>query len=316
MSTKLPQYVLNQLKDLEPELKKAGRYGNFKEAKEITQKIQNLFPDNLNHHRLLQARNWFFQAALEDNQIPFAIRGFEGIRIRAAENTRTYLEATVLLGICHLRSRNTEKAKQYIRESILKINNIKSDQRRNQLQKRIIQRIEFECILGQLKMDKGEYLPPEEMHAKAIEMVKNKSDQEIFGLVGQQLPQSALQLTENITDYSVKLLPIGDQKLLAPPPSISTTQFGQKVIDTVKRVGWRSVCDPDSEIYNLWSKQVPEVFNKGYFAGAIATTCAKFSIGLPILAVGVVAILMRYSATEFCERYQPNDIMIDIKDKR
>lgn len=315
MTTKLPEYVLNRLRYLEPKLKAAGKYGKFDEAQKIAQEIQNLFPNDLNHHRLLQARNWFFQAALEDNQTIYAINGFNGIRIRAADNTRTYLEATVMLGICYLRNNDIKKAKEYIRESILKINNIKSDQRRNQLQKRIITRIEFECLLGQLKMETGEYLPVEELHKKAIEMVKNKSDQEIFGIVGEGLPQAALQLTENIKDYSVKLLPIGDQKLLAPPPSVSKTEFGKKVIDIVKRVGWRSVCDPEGEIYNLWSKQVPDIFNKGYFAGAIATTCAKFSIGLPILAVGVVAILMKHSAAEFCERYQPKDIMIDKKDK-
>lgn len=315
MTTKLHKYVLEQLRILEPKLKLAAKYGKFTEADKITKEIHKLFPDDRNHHRLLQAKNWYFQAALEDNQISYATRGFESVRIRANKNTRTYLEATVLLGVCHLRNSNLKEAKYYIRESILKINNIKSDERRNQLQKRIINRIEFECILGQIKVKDGEFLDPKELHEKAVKVLQNKSDQEIFNMVGANLPQGALQLTQEIKDYSVKLLPLGDQKLLAPPPSMSSVQFGKKVIETVKRVGWRSVCDPESEIYNLWKNQVPDIFNKGYFASAVAASCAKFSIGLPILAIGVVAILMKYSATEFCESFNPQDIMIDRKEK-
>ena len=69
MTTKLSEYVLNRLRYLEPKLKAAGKYSRFDEAQQIAQEIQNLFPNDLNHHRLLQARNWYFQAALEDNQI-------------------------------------------------------------------------------------------------------------------------------------------------------------------------------------------------------------------------------------------------------
>ncbi len=316
MAYKLEKYVLDQLKILEPQLRRAAKYGHFKEAERLTKEIHKLFPDDRNHYRVLQAKNWFFQAALEDNKIRYAIRGYENVRIRANQNTRTYLEATVLLGICHLRDRNIDTAKKYIREAILNINNIKSDQRRNQLQKRIIQRIEFECILGQLKMEGGQFLESDELHKRAVIMLQNKSEQEIFTLVGEHLPQSSLQLTQNIKNYSIKLLPFGDQKLLNPPPSISSTQFGEKVLNVVKSVGWRTICDPDSEIYNLWEKQVPEIFNKGYFASAMAVTCAKFSIGIPMLAIGAVAIIMKYSAAEFCDRYQPQDLMISRKDKR
>lgn len=315
MTTKLHEYVLQQLKILEPKLRLAAKYGKFNEAEKITKEIQQLFPDDRNHHRLLQAKNWFFQSALEDNQISYAIRGFESIRLRANDNTRTYLEATILLGICHLRGNQIDLAKKYIREAILKINNVKSNERRHQLQKRIIQRIEYECLLGQLKTKDGEYLETKELHEKAIIMLQNKSDQEIFSIVGTNIPKTALFLTENIKDYSIKLLPVGDQKLLTPPASVSTTEFGKKVIETVKRAGWRTVCDSDSEIYHLWKKQVPDVFNKGYFASAIAATCMKFSIGLPILATGVVAVLMKYGAEEFCDRYQPLDIMIEKSDK-
>lgn len=315
MSHKLPKNILIQLRELEPKLKHAAKYGNFNEAENVIKKIQTLFISDRNHHRVLQAKNWFFQAALEDNRIDYAKRGYESIRIRAKQNTRTYLEATILLGICYLRKKEILLAKEYIREAIQKINNIKSNDRRNQLQKRIISRIEFECILGQLQEKSTKQITAEEIHKQAVEILKNKSDQEIFGLIGTSLPQESLQLTNEIKDYSVKLLPVGDQKLLAPPPSLSVVEFGKKVVETVKRAGWRTVCDTNSEIYKLWNNQIPEVFNKGYFASAIYTTCVKFNIGFPVLAVGVTAILMKYSASEFCEQFKPIDLMISRNDK-
>lgn len=155
MKQKLPDNILHKLRELEPELRLAAKYGNFSEAERIIKTIQSLFVSNRNHFRVLQAKNWFFQSALEDNRIDYAIRGFESVRIRANNNTRTYLEATILLGICHLQKQEIDLAKKHIRESILRINNIVSDERRHQLQKRIIQRIEFECILGQLYTESG-----------------------------------------------------------------------------------------------------------------------------------------------------------------
>ena len=315
MTTKLPDDVLKQLRILEPQLKQAAKHGDFNQAHNIMEKIQRLFSTNRDHHRVLQAKNWYFQAALIDNRIDYAKRGYNSVLIRANENTRTYLEAAVHLGICHLRNNEIQAAKKYIRTAMLHINNIKSDERRNQLQKRMLRRIEFECILGQLRREYSEELDPKELHKRAVEIIKNKSDQEIFIMVGNSLPQDSLLLTQDIKNYSVKLLPINDQKLLAPPPTLSVVEFGKKVVDTVKRAGWRAVCDPESEIYNLWSKQVPKVFNNGYFASAIATTCAKLSIGIPILAVGVTAIIMKYTALEFCERFQPIDLMISRNDK-
>ncbi|MCI5195405.1 MAG: hypothetical protein D3919_04090 [Candidatus Electrothrix sp. AW5] len=315
MSKKLPEDTLVKLRELEPKLIAASKYGKFAESKSLMTEIQRLFLSDRDHHRLLQAKNWYFQAALEDNQIDYAKRGFESIRIRANSNTRIYLEATTLLGICFLRKREIEKAKEYIRETILNINNIKSDNRRTQLQKRIIERIEFECILGQLQEQSPQAMKPAEIQRKAIELLNSKSDQEIFGMIGNSLPQSSLELTHHIKDYSVKLLPVGDQKLLAPPKTLSIIEFGRKVVETVKRAGWRAICDEKSELYHLWQKQVPEFFNKGYFASAIAVTCAKFSIGASVLAIGVTAILMKYTATEFCSKYKPIDIMIGRNEK-
>ncbi|MBD3351645.1 MAG: hypothetical protein GF364_09185 [Candidatus Lokiarchaeota archaeon] len=311
MNRKLPESTLIKLREFEPKLRRAAKYGQIREAERIIKEIQFLFVNDRSHYRILQAKNWYYQALLEDNQVNAAEQGFEAVRLRANHNTRTHLEATMLLGICCLRKRDIESAKKYIREAIQSINSIKSDIRRNQLQKRILERIEVESILGQLSATTStSIINQDELHKKAVKMLQSKSDEEIYGLVGASIPQDSLKLIENIKGYSMNLLPPHDQKLLVSPIPQSNITFGKKVIDTIKRTGWRTICDPDSQIYNLWKNQVPEVFNKGYFASAVAATCAKFSIGLPILAIGVVAILMKYGAQEFCETFQPKDIMI------
>lgn len=311
MIQKLPEKTLKQLRELEPKLQRASKYGQFEEAEKLIREIQKLFIHDRNHHRILQAKNWYYQAALENNKIDDAISGFECIRLRAKENTRIYLEATVLLGICYLRKRNIETSKKYIKEAILSINHIQSHKRRNQFQKRIVERIETESILGYLSSKSPIKINSIELHKEAVKLLQTKCDEEIFSEIGSSISKDVLHQIEGIKDYSIKLLPPRDQKLLQPlkAPESDVT-FGKKIVETIKRISWRAICDPNSQIYNLWSKQIPEVFDKGYFASAVATTCAQYSIGLPIMAAGVVAIIMKYSAMDFCERFQPKDIMI------
>ena len=255
-------------------------------------------------------------AALEANQIDDAISGFKSIRIRAKENTRIYLEATVLLGVCYLRKKDIETAKKYIKEAIASINNIRSDSRRNQFQKRIVDRIESESILGFLSSKNALKIEPDKLHIEAVKLLQTKSDNEIFGDIGSRVSKDVLHQIEGIKDYSIKLLPPRDQKLLQPAKALENdVTFGKRIVETIKRISWRTICEPKSQIYNLWNKQIPEVFNKGYFASAVAVTLAQYSIGLPLIAAGVVAIIMKYSAMDFCERFKPKDIMISRSDK-
>jgi tetratricopeptide (TPR) repeat protein len=316
MTQKLPKKTLDKLRELEPKLQRASKYGQFNEADKIIKEIQKLFIHNRDHHRILRAKNWYYQAALEANRIDDAISGFESIRIRAKENTRIYLEATVLLGICYLRKKNIEAAKIYIKEAISSINNIQSDSRRNQFQKRIVDRVESESIISFLSSKDAIKIESEKLHNEAVKLLQTKSDIEIFSTIGSSVSKDVLHQIEGIKDYSIKLLPPKDQKLLPPAKELENdVTFGKRIAETIKRISWRAICDPKSQIYNLWNKQIPEVFNKGYFASAVAVTLAQYSIGLPLIAAGVVAIIMKYSAMDFCERFKPKDIMISQKEK-
>ena len=68
-------------------------------------------------------------------------------------------------------------------------------------------------------------------------------------------------------------------------------------------------------MYKLWSERVPKVFNEGYFSSAVATAFADFRIGIPIIASGLAALAMKYTAEEFCELAKPKGLMISQYDK-
>jgi hypothetical protein len=136
-STKLTEYQLNKLRPLEEKLKTAIRSGDTENSIEITAEIQSLFPAEWRrHHRLLRAKLWTFEACLDAHRVSYAQNGFVGVRKLAAKNTRLYLEASSLLAVCYLRTKNTSEAKKLIKEVIEKINKISSDRTRHQIQKR------------------------------------------------------------------------------------------------------------------------------------------------------------------------------------
>ena len=312
-STKLTEYQLKMLKPLEVELKHAVTTGDTDRSIEIASQIQEFFPNEWRrHHRLLRAKLWAFESCLDANRISYAQRGFIGIRKLSASNTRIYLEASSLLAICHLREKNTLSAKTLIKEVIEKINNISSERTRRQLQKRLIERIEEECILTELIGSSGANMNVEEIQAKAVLLIQRNSDTEIFELIGNAIPTASISLLRDVRAYSLNQLPAPDRKLLpSPDKAEEPKKLGKITFAIIKRIAWKTVCNPDSTIYKLWSKRVPKVFNEGYFAAAVVTTMGDFRIGIPLLASGISALIMKYTAQEFCDLSRPKGLMID-----
>lgn len=308
---KLPDSVLKELRPLEKQLHAAVRSGKVEQAIEIAGQIQHHFTDR-NHHRLLRAKLWVFEAALDANRLSYAESGFQGVRQLCNSGTRVHLEATALLGVCTLRLGDTAEAKKLFRDVIRNINDIISDRTRRLFQKRLIERIEEECIFTELIGAGEARLDVDEMHEQAVLLIRRNSDNEILKLIGNSVPPKGIALLQDVREYSVKLLSPPDRKALpAPQNAEAPLTIGKRTSTVLQRIAWKTLCDPDSQLYKLWSKQVPEVFNKGYFTGAIATTMASWKIGIPILGAGIAAIAMKSSAEVFCEYAQPKGLMID-----
>lgn len=315
-STKLSEAQLKALRPLEKKLKDAVRAASPENAVEVAGQIQTLFGSNRSHHRLLRAKLWAFEACLDANRINYASNGFIGVRKLSGNTTRLYLEASSLLAVCRLRQKKTNEAKKLVKEVINKINNITSDRTRRQFQKRLIERVEEECILTELIGSGEQYLDVGEVQAKAVLLIQRNSDSEIFKLIGNSVPTASINLLNDVRDYSIKQLPPPDRKLLPPPEkAIAPQAIGKTTFSILRRIAWKTFCDPDSSIYKLWSKRVPKVFNEGYFSAAIVTTLGDFRIGVPLIASGVSALVMKYTAEEFCELAKPKGLMIDKNEK-
>jgi len=316
MGTKVPPEILPRLRELESELQTAVAKGQPEAAIECAGQIQMLFAPNRKHHRLLRAKLWAFEACLDENRLQYAETGFIGIRKLAGSNTRLYIEATAFLGICHLRQKRAAKAKPLIREVINSANNIRSAKRRRQFHKRFIQRIEEECILSELIGTGGAQLDPTEIHDKAVLLLQQNNEDALTTLIGNLIPPSGVLLLREVRDYSILQLPAPERKLLpAPKVAENPKNIGTRALAVLRRIAWRAVCDPESTIYKAWAKKIPKVYNEAYFATALAATFTNWKIGTPLLVSGVVAVVMKYTAHEFCEWAQPRGLMIPIADK-
>lgn len=316
MTTKLPDSLLAQLRPLEDRLKEHLLAQDSDSALETAKRIQALFHPNRSHHRLLRAKLWAYEACVEANRLTLAEPGLIGIRQLTGKSTRLYLEASALLSVVYLRQKKLPQAKDLIREVISNISNIDSSKTRHSFQKRFIDRVEEECIFAELVGSGSSPLDAKEVEEKAIFLIQRSSDSEIYKLIGDNVPVAGVELLENVRSYSIQQLPAPDRKLIGSqeqrPDSLS---IGKTTFAVLRRIAWKTLCKPDSQIYKLWSVKAPKLFNQGYFTAAIVATMNDFRIGIPLLASGIAAIAMKYSAEEFCELSKPKGIMSNRDDK-
>jgi hypothetical protein len=309
-ATKLTEEQLTAIRPLEAALQKAVQQAEPDLAVQLVTKMQDVFPNDRGHHRLLRAKLWAFEAILEANRVVYAEAGFVGIRKLSEPTTRLYLEASALLAVCKLRQKKVPEAKTLITEVISKINNITTERTRRQFQKRLIERIEEECVLTELIGTGDLTLDVAEVEAKA-KVLATHPDDEILKLIGDNVPAASVHLLHDVRTYSIKQLPGPDRKLLpAPETAEEPRQIGRTTFAILKRIAWKTFCKPSSPIYKLWSNRVPKVFNEGYFSAAVVTTLSDFRIGVPMIASGLAALVMKYSAEEFCELAKPKGMMI------
>lgn len=307
---------LKRLAILEPKLKLCVKSGDLNSAKLITTEIQLLLRPSGHETRLLQAKNWLFETALEANSVTYAIAGFEGIIKKSANETRLNLEATSLLAICYLREKNLNKARPLIINAVRNIGNIKSEQRRKQFHTRLIDRLEEECILIGLRDDGATPLDVTKVDQEAIYLIQNKSEEQILTEMGKAVPQNSIDLLKEVRDTYQLSLPKPDIKFLPPPLAEGTKiEIGRRANSALKRVAWRALCNPESEVHKAWSQGLSVVYDKKYIAGAIVSSFTSFSISATMIAASAVALAIKFGVEVFCETFAPNSLMINKKDK-
>lgn len=280
--------------------------------------LQETLRSTGHHTRLLKAKNWLYECAIEAGQYSFAERGFIGTRKLTNRNTRIYLEATGLLAICFLRRDKLDQAKPLVREALDRVRNIKSERKRQQFHSRFLLRLEEECVLAGLHSDTPITMNEQEAIQLALELESsNKTEEQLLIELGRALPPKALHLAEEVRVIFENRLPAPERLALPPPMSEEDLQeVGKRSESALKRVAWRALCDPKSELHQKWTAANDVFFDKKVLMGALGAACIKVSIfpGVIILAA-VVALAIRFGATVFCEKYQPVGLMIEQKDE-
>lgn len=308
---KLTQLQKERLGRLEPQLKLAVAEKDFDKAKRVVADIQEFLRPTGHLTRLVQVKNWLFELALEIEEYDYAERGFIGNRKLVNKNTRLYLEATALLAICYLRKNDYEKAKPYIKEVLKNEKIIKSERTKREFHHGIINRFNEEATLFSLKVEQNEELDLDEVQKEAGLLVASNSADEIYLILGKSLPKQTKDILFQIDDFSKNQLPSAEKKMLpSPKDMIKDETAGKTVFQSLKRVIYKSLCDPESEIYQAWFKNgLGVVLDKKYIASAVTTALMGLGIGFKALAIYAVALIIRFGLDVYCEHYKPIRIM-------
>lgn len=302
---------------LEPALRECAKRGDFESAKDIAAEIQELLRSTGHETRLQQAKTWLFQAALESGKLTTAQMGFTGIRKKTRKTTRVYLEATALEAICFLRKGQLDNAKPLMSEAIKRLSNITSDDRRIQFEKRLLARFEQEWTLAILKEETVFDLNIDEVQTEAGRLLRTSTVEEIEGYVANDMPDSVIDRLYDTYDFTLKQLPSADRLRLPSVEERSKDQeIGRTLLDSTKKVLWRSLCDENSAVHKMWfEKGMMTVLDKKVLTGAVVAVCMGLQIGYFALAAALVATILKTGIEIFCDRFQPTELLIERKDK-
>jgi hypothetical protein len=307
-----------RLSKLEPALRDAVRRGDYEFAKRVTADIQVVLRPTGHETRLMQAKSWLFEAALEADRLETAISGFQGVRQKMSPKTRIYLEASALLAICHLRRRDLDRAEPLMAEVLRNEDVISSERRRRQFRLRIIARFEEEGVLAALVGPTFEPLNLERVQEEDGRIVQTQTEDEILAIIGREVPPEVIKVLLRIHEFAGRQLPAADVKLLAPARTvIEKTAVGRTIYNATTRVVWRSLCDPTSEVYKMWcSEGMMAIIDKKFLTASIVTAMAGMKLGAFALAAALAAMVFKMGLEVFCDVARPSSVMIPISDKK
>jgi hypothetical protein len=275
-------------------------------AKEIVADLQNLLRPTGHFVRLIQSKNKLCELAIELNKTDFALSILNSNMNVINKNTRLYLETISLLAICYLRMKDVEKAKVYIKEVLQNKKIIKTQRTREIFHSEIINRFNEEVALATLT-GFNSYLDPHTIEIESIRIIKTLSEDEIFSNIGRFSPQATRDLIYVVHDYSTKQLMFTERKALpSPDQKVKDREVGLTVFESVKRVIYNSLCNPESEIYKTWyNNGLQVVLDKKYIVTAVASCLGNMGFGIPMIAASVVALITKFGIEIYCTKYRP-----------
>jgi hypothetical protein len=301
------------LQTWEPRLRTAARKGDYAGAKRAIRHIQEALRPTAHETRLQQAKNWLFEAAMESGNITTAISGFIGVREKTRPTTRVYLEATALLAICHLRRNDFSSAEPLMAEALRKDGNISSLKRRAQFRRRMIDRFETEWVISTLRAEaQFEALDPKAVESEVGKAVMTQSEDDLYESAGRAIPPQIVERIFRVYDFARNQVPPAEQQYLpSPKERRRQKEVGKTVVGAVKQVMWKSLCDPDNEIYKQWHKNgLDAVLDKKILWPAVVLACGGVGFARMAVVTAVTALMIKFGIDVFCEWSKPEPLMI------
>ena len=310
---KLTDEQKRKLKIFEAKLRNAVYKGNYRHAKELVLDIQNLLRPTGHETRLMKSKNWLFEAALEAGELGIAENGFRGVIQKTNKNTRVYLEAQALLAIVYLRQGKISEAEPLMKKVLKSDNVIKSERKNRQFRVNVIKRFEEEATIASFRNKFRERMSARDIQNEAGALIQQRTDDEIYEMIGKASPPETKQLILRVSEFAKKQLPPADIKLLpSPKDRINDKNVGITVFQAAKTVMWRSLCDPQSDIYQAWvHKGIGFFFSKIYLGSAVAQALTNLGMGIKALAVPITALIIKFGIEVYCEKYKPQGIMLE-----
>jgi hypothetical protein len=128
--------------------------------------------------------------------------------------------------------------------------------------------------------------------------------------MGEYLPNTTMLMLKNIAEFTLKQIPAPDRLLLpAPLDDKQKREVGLKIHSAIKRVAWKSLCDPNSEIYKTWSNTLSFLHDPKFISGIVIAAFIKQGISIIMVVSAVVALVIRFGINVFCEYTEPSILM-------
>lgn len=296
---------------LEPNLKAAVYAGEYTKAKLAAAEIQILLRATGHENRLMRAKTWLFEAALNAGEVHTAEAGFQGIRKKTAATTRVHLEATALLVVCFLRQQKIAAAEPLIAE-VLQGKSIRDADRRRHFIESVTSRYQLESYISAVKGLAFETLKAENIDEEAVKaVVPNRTDDELYAEIAAALPREVIEFVFKVDCAARKQLTMTEVLYLPSPAQLERrVEQGRSFFASLKLVIWKSLCDPNSEIYKAWyTNGVAHVLSKKYYAIVVSTALLDLGFATKAVAVPATALLMKLGIEVYCERYKPAEIL-------
>ncbi len=159
-----------------------------------------------------------------------------------------------------------------------------------------------------------ERLDPATVQDEAGKLVATRPEEEIYLQLGQTLPKPVVDRLLEVYEFSRKQLPKAERLLLPSPESRrKKKEVGRTVFGAAKRAVWRALCDPTSDTYKMWFEHgLMVALDKRIVGAAVVAALSGLGMGTYAIAIPVTAILIKLGVDIFCERYQPEGLMIGL----